>query len=81
MRPLLPAKQGEVEYFDHSSDPWEAKNLALTKNGGTGALPPEIDRVFDEYLAAPPVAWGKAKEVELDEMELSQLRALGYVIQ
>lgn len=81
MLPLLPEKQGEVEYFDRSADPWEAKNLASTKNGGTGALPPEIRQTFEAYLAAPPVAWGKAKEVELDEMELSQLRALGYVIQ
>lgn len=80
MRPLLPEKQDEIEYFDHRTDPWEAKNLASTKNGGTGALPPEINRAFDDYIGAPPVAWGKAREVELDEMELSQLRALGYVV-
>jgi len=80
MRPLQPAKAGEVEYYDHTSDPWEAKNLAASKNGGNGALPPELARALDGYLDQPPVAWGKPKEVELDEMELSQLKALGYVI-
>jgi arylsulfatase A-like enzyme len=80
MRPLLPARADEVEYFDHTSDPWEAKNLALTANGGNGALPPELSQALDAYLQEPPVAWGKPKEVELNEMELSQLRALGYVV-
>jgi arylsulfatase len=81
MRAALPEKEKGVEYFDHTSDPWEAKNLAASKNGGDGSLPTELGQAIDTYLNEPPVTWGKAKEVELDEMELNQLRALGYVIQ
>ena len=80
MRPLAPSKAGDIAYFDHTNDPWEAKNLALAANGGSGALPPELSQSIDNYLAAPPTTWGKPKEVELNEMELSQLRALGYVV-
>jgi arylsulfatase A-like enzyme len=81
MRPLTPGTEPAVEYFDHTNDPWEAKNLAAAKNGGTGALPPELTQTLDDYSNKPPVAWGGPKDVKLDEMELNQLRALGYVIQ
>jgi hypothetical protein len=80
MRGLTPGNEPVVEYFDHTTDPWEAKNLAAPKNGGTGALPPALAQALDDYVNAPPVAWGKAKEVQLEEMELNQLNALGYVI-
>ena len=80
MRQLAPGKEQEVEYFDHSQDPWEAKNLALPKNGGTRTLPLELAQSLDGYLGLPPASWGKPREVELDEMELNQLRALGYGI-
>jgi arylsulfatase A-like enzyme len=81
MRPALQGKESDTEYFDHESDPWEAKNLASSKNGGDGTLPADLGQAIDTYLGEPPVAWGKAEERELDEMELNQLRALGYVIQ
>ena len=80
MRPLAAGKEQEVEYFDITQDPWEAKNLAATANGGQKKLPPELDQAIDGYLNLPPVAWGKPKEIPLDEMELNQLRALGYVV-
>jgi arylsulfatase A-like enzyme len=75
-QPLSEDKQGDLEFYDHSADPWEAKNLA--KKGGE--LPPEIAQAIRDYETMPPVAWGSPKEVELDEMELHQLRALGYVV-
>jgi len=80
MRPLAAGKEQEVEYFDHTQDPWEAKNLAAPANGGQKVLPPELAQSLDAYLNLPPVAWGKPKEVALDEMELNALRALGYVV-
>jgi arylsulfatase A-like enzyme len=80
MRGGIPGNESVVEYFDHSTDPGETKNLAAPSNGGTGALPPALAQALDDYVGAPPVAWGKAKEVQLEEMELNQLNALGYVI-
>ncbi len=80
MRPLAPGKEGEVEYFDSTQDAWEAKNLAAPANGGQKTLPPELAQSLDGYLNLPPVKWGKPLEVPLDEMELNQLRALGYVV-
>lgn len=80
MRPLAPGKEQEVEFFDITQDPWEAKNLAAPANGGQKLLPPELIYTLDAYLSSPPVAWGKPREVPLDEMELSALRALGYVV-
>ena len=80
MRPLAAGKELEVEYFDHTQDPWEAKNLAAPANGGQKALPPELVQSLDGYLNLPPVAWGKPSEVPLEEMDLSALKALGYVV-
>jgi arylsulfatase A-like enzyme len=77
LKPVAAQAAGTAEYYDHGSDPWEKKNLAAAPGS---PLPPDIAKAIDDYLALPPVAWG-AKEVELDEMELHQLRALGYVIQ
>jgi arylsulfatase A-like enzyme len=75
MQASAPEKTGEVEYYDHGSDPWETKNLA----SNAGKLPDDIAGELERYRALPPV-WGAPKEVELDEMELHQLRALGYVV-
>lgn len=79
-RQLAPGKEQDVEYYDHSQDPWEAKNLALPKYGGTRTLPLELAQSLDGYLSLPPATWGEPREVHLDEMELNQLRALGYDI-
>jgi arylsulfatase A-like enzyme len=79
-RPLAPGKEQEVEYFDHTDDPAEAKNLALPKNGGTRTLPLELAQSLDGYLSLPPASWGKPRDVHLDELELNQLRALGYQV-
>ena len=80
-RALAPGKEHDVEYFDHAEDPWEAKNLALPKNGGSGTLPLELAQLLDGYLGMPPANWGEPREVHLDEMELNQLRALGYELE
>jgi arylsulfatase A-like enzyme len=77
IRALDGDKADEVALFDHRQDPWEKQNLAEG-----GEMPPEVTQAFDRFLKGrdqPP--WGEApRNVELDEMELNQLRALGYVI-
>ena len=35
----------------------------------------------DEFLERPPVPWGGATQVEVDQLRLNQLRALGYVVE
>lgn len=80
-QPTAPGKEGEVEFYDHAQDPWEARNLAQPGPDGVRRLPEPIHAAVQEYLAMPPAAWGEPVDVELDEMELHQLRALGYVVQ
>jgi len=80
MQPTSPDKAGSAELYDHTSDPWEKKNLAVADEKGARQLPPDIAKLLQDYMAQPTVAWGKPKEVELNEMELNQLRALGYVV-
>jgi hypothetical protein len=80
-QPTAPGKEGEVEFYDHAQDPWEARNLAQPGPDGVRRLPEPIHAAVQEYLAMPPAAWGAPVDVELDEMELHQLKALGYVVQ
>jgi arylsulfatase A-like enzyme len=80
MQPATPAKKSAVELYDHANDPWEKTNLAADDPGGGKKLPADVQKEIDDYLAMPSVAWGRPDEVQLNEMELQQLRALGYVI-
>jgi len=65
--------------FDARTDPGEQHDLSSTPGF---AMPPETDAALARYLADQVPPWGKAPaEVRLEEMELDQLRALGYVIQ
>lgn len=80
-QPVAEAKRGEVEIYDHTDDPREARNLAQPGPDGVRRLPEPIEAAVQAYLAMPPAAWGAPSDVELDEMELHQLKALGYVVQ
>jgi arylsulfatase A-like enzyme len=64
-----------AELFDHTDDPKEQSNLA--KDLPERAA--ELRKLAEEHLKQP-VAWGKPMAVELDEIRLGQLRALGYVL-
>ena len=76
-----PARVNELEawgaLFDRTTDPGEHKNLAKDK-------PEEIARLrklADGYLQQSQSPWGKPPEsIQIDELRLNQLRALGYVI-
>jgi len=66
-----------VELYDLAQDPREQHNLAEKE--------PEVAARLTErakgYLDGPPPPWrGGAPKVEVDDMELRQLRALGYKI-
>jgi arylsulfatase A-like enzyme len=68
------------ELYDHTSDPTEQHNLIEDGDGSPEAAElRELARRYAESGGEPP--WGtSAGEVELDELRLNHLRALGYVI-
>ena len=55
-------------------DPLEKKNIASDQPELAEALRHEME----EFLAKEKTQWEAAPEVELDEMRVNQLRALGY---
>jgi hypothetical protein len=70
------AEPGKTELFDRSTDPIERRNLVAAEPELAEAMQAEVDA----FLAKPKTQWAAAPEVELDEMRINQLRALGYVI-
>jgi arylsulfatase A-like enzyme len=64
-----------LEVFDHTTDPKEQRNLRQQPPEWVTPLKEELQRQL-----ALPTPWGKATEVEVDDMQRGQLRALGYVI-
>ncbi len=76
IKPLKDGSSARLELFDHASDPLEQRNVAQSAEDAVS----QLNELVEEYLAAPQPAWGEPDEVELDEMRLGQLRALGYVI-
>jgi len=76
---FIPLKDREsAELYDKTSDRMEQTNLALDR-------PEELASYLalaDDYLAADEPPWGAAAgTVELEEMQLNQLKALGYRIE
>jgi arylsulfatase A-like enzyme len=68
-----------LEVYEVDSDPGEQENLAAEGR----PLPEwagELERRARESVARQP-PWGEAPEVEIDELNRAQLRALGYVIE
>ncbi len=72
------ARDARVEWlFDGASDPAERKNLIEDRP----EVASELRALADAYLEKTPPAWvGKAADVELDEREAAELRALGYAV-
>jgi len=68
---------GKVELYDLAQDPGEKSDLAASR-------PEIVERLrgsIDTYLAHDAPPWGSgAPQVELEEMLLRQLRALGYKV-
>jgi arylsulfatase A-like enzyme len=64
-----------VEFYDSGSDPWEATNRSAES---PAALQPMVERI-DRYLEDSRPPWGvESPTIEIDELRLNQLRALGY---
>jgi hypothetical protein len=63
------------ELYDKSEDPRERQDLAAEQPERTEAL----KELAVGYLKSPPPPWGAdAPTIEIDELQLNQLRALGY---
>jgi arylsulfatase A-like enzyme len=76
-RLVYPSKDPErAELYQLASDPTERRNIAAEKPEMVARLRGRVD----DYLASRPAPWGAAPSVELDDMMLNQLRALGYKV-
>jgi hypothetical protein len=64
------------ELFDSIADPAELDNVLDEA--------PQVAQVkralIEGYNGSRPAPWGDADEIEIDELELNHLRALGYKI-
>ena len=66
-----------LQYFDREHDRAEQRDLAKERPDAVAPL----HALLEEYRQSARSPWGEPPvEVELDEMRLNQLRALGYVI-
>ena len=71
------ASGGREELFDRSRDETEVENVIAEHD----ELAERLRSAVHQYLESPLPPWGDTSEsVELNEMELNQLRALGYSI-
>jgi arylsulfatase A-like enzyme len=74
-RPRAPKRS---ELFDKWQDPREQQNLIDDWPG----ISEDLTEKANAYLVSRPPPWGDdAPNVEIDEMQLNQLRALGYGVQ
>ena len=70
-------KEFQEELFQSSTDPTEVRNVLSEQS----EVADEMRGLVKGYLERPAPPWGvSAREIELDEMELNQLRALGYAV-
>jgi arylsulfatase A-like enzyme len=75
MPPLRSSGLVREELFDSDSDPLERRNVLEERSEEAKRL----REAADAYLASGPV-WETPPTLELDEIQLNQLRALGYVV-
>ncbi len=72
-----PSRPDHRYLFDHTVDPLERQNLATTEEERYEALRSEMEA----FLEAGKETQIETEDIELDQMRLHQLRALGYVIE
>jgi arylsulfatase A-like enzyme len=73
---LVRAHEAKGWLYDRSNDPREQVDVAEDEPEVLARL----QGFVDEYLERPPAPW-KASDVELDDAQLEQLRALGYQVE
>ncbi len=71
-----PEKGELLELFDHRVDPREENNIA-TEHPELGA---RLRKQALAYSNRPLIDWGAPLEVEIDDLDRGQLRALGYIV-
>lgn len=72
-----PTGEWAEELFDTSEDPAELKNVLDEEED----IAENMRSLIDGYIENRAAPWGvSTPEIELDQMELNQLRALGYAI-
>lgn len=72
-----PTEKWAEELFDSSEDPAELADIL----DGEEAVATSMRSMIDGYFESEPPPWGvNTPEIELDQMELNQLRALGYAL-
>jgi arylsulfatase A-like enzyme len=78
LRLLYPLNKPEMaELYDLAADPGERENLATARAEDRDRLAAAIEGHMD----GAAIPWGQEPaEVQLDELRLNQLRALGYVV-
>jgi hypothetical protein len=63
--------------------PFLARSVARSEQRNLAESQPEeaarLTALVNDYLERPQVAWGAPHEVEINELERGQLRALGYI--
>lgn len=64
------------ELYDHAEDPTERMNVAHENVDLTKDLIAQVNK----FLEGQNTVWEETPEVEIDEMRLHQLRALGYFV-
>lgn len=73
-------KRSGAKLYDTAADPAEMKDLLA--EGGVPLDVQQFDALIEAYLALPEPAWLKdVGNVELDDMQKGQLRAIGYSIE
>jgi arylsulfatase A-like enzyme len=72
-----PTQPESSELYDHDADPTEQHDIAAEQPEIAARLREEAEA----HLESDPAPWGDASVVELDDMMLNQLRALGYKIE
>ncbi len=70
-------KPGYLELFDKQTDPREQRNVAAAHPERTADLLAKVEA----YLAHSEAPWGESPLIEIDEMQLKQLRAIGYGVE
>ena len=72
------AKPEQLELYDKTLDPREQRNLA----DANPQVAHRLVAIADDYLESRDPPWGsEAPTIQLDEMQLEQLRALGYGVE
>ena len=72
-----PRGEEREELFDANTDPLERRNV-IEEHPEVAA---RMRALADDYFESRAAPWGvETPSIELDEMELNQLRALGYAI-